>query len=504
MSKIKHKLILIRKVCYNYMASLYDELLANIGKTASTDNVKQGIQSFSSDELIRLAEDLAVISKDKDLAEMAKLLPVYSANQSVEEKIDTEQIIQSVKPSEAPIGDDNKDDIALMASTSAAGAEKLAGDKKEDEEEEEKKKKDEEEEEEEVTATEALYAILKQGAALEEMIEVRASEMAYDMIKQAEDYEVARQITEEAAVALSDNPVKAHEYSEQMMDKARTVAAANDIPMSDAAAVVATKVVETAKTAGLIQSDLNKEAAKIETAKGVINIPDELMGKLDMGNLDAAGREALERGKLLEMINETKQHNLIKKLGLGGAAAAATAGTGYGVYNAINQKEASVLDYFGTLDKYATELESEYEKVAEAIMDAAESLVLEHGIQQGLSEPELFEYTRVSMDAIKTLAAKRDLNLAQAAQAFLAGDTGSTTGVVEPTVPSPSQVPSPAKAPINSNQTQSPDALIPEMVAPADPQVAAAAEEEKKAELSAFIKSLVKEAMLEAVSAESK
>ena len=108
------------------------------------------------------------------------------------------------------------------------------------------------------------------------------------------------------------------------------------------------------------------------------------------------------------------------------------------------------------------------------------------------------------MDAIKTLAAKRDLNLAQAAQAFLAGDTGSTTGVVEPTVPSPSQVPSPAKAPINSNQTQSPDALIPEMVAPADPQVAAAAEEEKKAELSAFIKSLVKEAMLEAVSAESK
>jgi len=493
------------------MASLYDELLANIGKTASTDSVKQGIQSFSSDELIRLAEDLAVISKDKDLAEMAKLLPVYSANQSVEEKIDTEQIIQSVKPGDAPVGDDNKDDIALMASTGTSGTEKTAGDKKEDEDEEEKKEKDEEEEkkekdeeEEEVTATEALYTILKQGAALEEMIEVRASEMAYDMIKQAEDYEVARQITEEAAVALSDNPVKAHEYSEQMMDKARTVAAANDIPMSDAAAAVATKVVETAKTAGLIGPDLNKEAAKIETAKGVINIPDELMGKFDMGNLDAAGREALERGKLLEMINETKQHNLIKKLGLGGAAAAATAGTGYGVYNAINQKEASVLDYFGTLDKYATELESEYEKVAEAIMDAAESLVLEHGIQQGLSEPELFEYTRVSMDAIKTLAAKRDLNLAQAAQAFLAGDTGSTTGVVEPTVPSPSQVPSPAKAPINSNQTQSPDALIPEMVAPADPQVAAAAEEEKKAELSAFIKSLVKEAMLEVVSTESK
>ena len=49
------------------MASLYDELLANIGKTASADSVKQGIQSFSSDELIRLAEDLAVISKVKIL-----------------------------------------------------------------------------------------------------------------------------------------------------------------------------------------------------------------------------------------------------------------------------------------------------------------------------------------------------------------------------------------------------------------------------------------------------
>ena len=49
-----------------------------------------------------------------------------------------------------------------------------------------------------------------------------------------------------------------------MMDKARTVAAANDIPMSDAAAVVAaTKVVETAKTAGLIRHNLNKEGFRI-------------------------------------------------------------------------------------------------------------------------------------------------------------------------------------------------------------------------------------------------
>ncbi len=485
------------------MASLYDELLANIGKTASADSVKQGIQSFSSDELIRLAEDLAVISKDKDLAEMAKLLPVYSANQSVEEKIDTEQIIQNVKTDVAPVGDDNKDDIALMASSDTPGTEKIAEDKEEEKKEEEKKEeKEEEKKDEEVTATEALYAILKQGAAVEELIEVRATELAYDMIKQAEDYEVARKITEEAAVALSDNPVKAYEYSEQMMDKARTVAAANDIPMSDAAAAVATKVVETAKTAGLLNPALSKEAAKITTDGGTINIPDELVGKLDMGNLDAAGREALEHARLAEMIKETKQHNLIKKLGLGGAAAAATAGAGYGVYNAVTNKEA--FEYFDTLDKYATELESEYEKVAEAIMDAAEAMVLEYGMQQGLKEPELFEYIRVSMDAIKTLAAKRDLNLAQAAQAFLAGDTGSVTGVVEPTVPSPSQVPSPAKAPINSNQTQSPDALIPEMVAPADPQVMAIAEEEKKAELTAFIKSLVKEAMLEAVSSESK
>ena len=78
------------------MASLYDELLANIGKTASTDSVKQGIQSFSSDELIRLAEDLAVIVKIRS-AEMAKLLQFIPLI-SVEEKLTLSRLSKVLNP----------------------------------------------------------------------------------------------------------------------------------------------------------------------------------------------------------------------------------------------------------------------------------------------------------------------------------------------------------------------------------------------------------------------
>ena len=57
-----------------------------------------------------------------------------------------------------------------MASTSAAGAEKLAGTKEdEEEEEEEEKRKRRGRRGRRGYCTEALYAILKQGAALEEI-----------------------------------------------------------------------------------------------------------------------------------------------------------------------------------------------------------------------------------------------------------------------------------------------------------------------------------------------
>lgn len=420
------------------MSSLYDQLLANIGKTASADNIKKGLQDFSNEDLIILAEELAVMGKDADLANMAKILPVYGDNQKTDAQIETEQIIQNVPTVVGEVADETKNEMTMLASKENRHTEKLAEDseedkeedkkeeKEEDKEDKEEEKKDEEKEEEkksqeeasgmEVTATEQLMAILKEGAALEELIELRAAAMVEDLLKQAEDYEIARAVVDQAADQLTDNPMKAHEYSEQMMDKARTVAAAKDIPMSEAAQAVAETVVETAKTAGLIDVSMSKNA----------------------------------------------------------------------------------FSYLSELDKYAAELEAAYEKIAEEIGDAAEAMLVENGMKMGLQDPQLHEYVRRGMEEIRTLAAKRDINLAQAAQAYLAGDTGSVSGIVEPTSPAPSQAPSPAKTPINSNQTQSPDEHIVEMVAPADPSVMAAAETKEAADKEDF-KAILKEALTSAL-----
>jgi len=758
------------------MASLYDELLANIGKTASVDNVKQGIQNFSSDELIRLAEDLATISKDKDLAEMAKLLPVYSANQRTDDQIETEQIIHGIDSSDAYTADADKDNMVLASyeeikdKIKSKVSAKLEDDIEDVVEDAVDDAVDEAvdaatDEGVEVSASETLYALLKEGAAFEDMIETRAAEMAYEIIKQAEDYEVAREIVEEASEVLTDNPAKAHEYSEQMMEKVRTVAATNDIPMSDAAAAVTSKVIDTAEDNGLIEgdegedmedivgaiqaqayedayNDLLKEAgvgtslkSGYSTVKGVAGkgvgkvrdgavfvkdkaaagiggarrfvvdhkgqlvpvaagvggvglgaggyalydhlseaTPEEIyvaayeeayndllkeagvgtaikpgystvkgvagkgVGKIKGAAVSGAGKikgvavsgsgkvrdgavfvkdkaaagiggakrfVVDHKGQLVPVAAgvggvglgaggyalydhlseatpeeiyvaayEEAYNDLLKEAGVGTAikqgystvkgvagrgvgkvrdgavfvkdkAAAGIGGAkrfvvdhkgqlvpvaagvggvglgagGYALYDHLSeatpeeiyvaayeeaytglQKKASTYNYFDGMSKYASELEYAYEKLAEEVMDAAEALVRQHGEQMGLNSSELYEYVRVSMDDIKTLAAKRDMNLAEAAQAYLTGDTGSEVGIVEETFPSPSEAPSVFKAPINSNQTQRPDEYIPQMAAPADPDVAAMiGEGEKEAYLQEYVKQLVKEAMYEIV-----
>ena len=536
------------------MASLYDELLANIGKTASVDNVKQGIQNFSSDELIRLAEDLATISKDKDLAEMAKLLPVYSANQRTDDQIETEQIIHGIDSSDAYTADADKDNMVLASyeeikdKIKSKVSAKLEDDIEDVVEDAVDDAVDEAvdaatDEGVEVSASETLYALLKEGAAFEDMIETRAAEMAYEIIKQAEDYEVAREIVEEASEVLTDNPAKAHEYSEQMMEKVRTVAATNDIPMSDAAAAVTSKVIDTAEDNGLIEgdegedmedivgaiqaqayedayNDLLKEAgvgtslkSGYSTVKGVAG---KGVGKVRDGAVFVKDKAAAGIGGARRFVVDHKGQLVPVAAGVGGVGLGAG---GYALYDHLSeatpeeiyvaayeeaytglQKKASTYNYFDGMSKYASELEYAYEKLAEEVMDAAEALVRQHGEQMGLNSSELYEYVRVSMDDIKTLAAKRDMNLAEAAQAYLTGDTGSEVGIVEETFPSPSEAPSVFKAPINSNQTQRPDEYIPQMAAPADPDVAAMiGEGEKEAYLQEYVKQLVKEAMYEIV-----
>lgn len=641
------------------MASLYDELLANIGKTASVDNVKQGIQNFSSDELIRLAEDLATISKDKDLAEMAKLLPVYSANQRTDDQIETEQIIHGIDSSDAYTADADKDNMVLASYEEIKDKikSKVSARMEDDIEDVVEDAVDDAVDEAvdaatdegvEVSASETLYALLKEGAAFEDMIETRAAEMAYEIIKQAEDYEVAREIVEEASEVLTDNPAKAHEYSEQMMEKVRTVAATNDIPMSDAAAAVTSKVIGAAEDNGLIEGDEGEDMEDIVDAiqarayEDAYNDLYKQASPADVGSVAKAvwskGRPKKSPQRYLSKSparEKAIQADTRKKVGIASGAAAVGAGTagfavgratgnkntrtltpndinaiyanayeeaydsimkeagvlsgikgvaqgaksyvgthinaakgimptgyslspaqqaalvrdarkrlavagvgtagalgagGYAVNKLVGgndiedltpdelaaldviyanayeeaytglQKKASTYNYFDGMSKYASELEYAYEKLAEEVMDAAESLVRQHGEQMGLNSSELYEYVRVSMDDIKTLAAKRDMNLAEAAQAYLTGDTGSEVGIVEETFPSPSEAPSVFKAPINSNQTQRPDEYIPQMAAPADPDVAAMiGEGEKEAYLQEYVKQLVKEAMYEIV-----
>jgi hypothetical protein len=416
------------------MASLYDELLAQLGKQASSsETVKQSIADLDTDEIMVLANELATLTNDPELAAMAKVLPVYASGGNVDNQIAVEQAISNVKPGELPVINEESEPLVsgpggegdatdVVASDETARQEKIAEDPEETEEN--KKKEDDSEkkevpadkdkdkgegEEEEVTATEVLYQILKEGAALEEMIEVRASEMLEDWVKLAEDYEVAREVVDATAAQLSGgNAIKAHEYSEQMMDKVKTVAAAKDVPMSEAAQAVSGEVL-----------------------------------------------------------------NLAKKV----------ASTQYNSYGSDLNK----------LAEYSLALEDEYEKVAEQIGETAEAIIREMGMKQGLTDPKLFEFVQRSMDTVKTHAAKNNINLAQAAQAFVAGATGSGVGYVEPIIPSPSQAPSPVKQPINSNQTQDPDKFVPQMVAGADPQALEAA---KEAEVKDYIKAMLKEAML--------
>ena len=240
--------------------TLYDELLASLTKQASTDaSIKQGVDSLGDNDLMILANELAALTGDEELANMAKILPVFGSKQ-VDENIETEQLIANVDPVVAP-----KEETVEIQAANEEGTEKAeekeeeAKEEAKEEEEEEAKEEEEveedaEEEEQEASAAEILYNILKEGAALEELIEIRASQMVEDMIKTAEDAEVARELTDACAVALTPDPIKAYEYSSQLMDKAKTVASTNNVTLSEAAEAVVADVATTVKTAGFVPS----------------------------------------------------------------------------------------------------------------------------------------------------------------------------------------------------------------------------------------------------------
>ena len=413
------------------MPSLYEELLSNISKTASTaPSVKKEVNDLSTDELIILANELAGLTGDTDLAEMAKILPVYasgSKDQTTEGQITTEQTIKNSDPVVEPhedIKDDSNEEVVAEENTPEK---EVTGDKKSEEDNKEKDDKEKDDKKDDAkkcddpencentkSATETLYQILKEGAAFEELIEIRASQMVDALLKEAEEAEIARQITDETANQLTPNPMKAYEYSQQMMEKAKTVSAESTVPLSEAAAAVAKDVLTTV-------------------------------------------------GKTPEV-----------------AAPVA--------------KEASTVDRLGYLAKSAADIESAYEKIAQEVGEIAETVIMQAGLKQGLEGADLHEFIQKNMEGVKTLAAKKNINLAQAAQEFLAGEKGSISGVNEPIVPSPSQVPSPAKAPINSNQTQQPDQYFEQMVAPADPSLQSDSAQ-KQAAVEEYVKSILKEAI---------
>lgn len=410
--------------------TLYRELMSNIGKEASTDFMKNGIEDLDNDQLIALAGELASLSGDEDLAEMARILPVYASGSpggQSEHEINIEQKILNTNPDPIPeeeplvTGPGGEADAVINVTASANETDM-----------------------EVESATSILYQILKEGAELEEMVEKRAYEMANDMTKEATEFAVARELLDGVAARLAGTPQKALDYSNHMMEQARTVAAKTTVPIVDAAHAVASEVM-----------------AKVQGAGSY---------------LGAVPANPLTRGEAIA--------NVGAGIGVG-----AIGGNIYG----SNKEAFSVLD---ELAKESYAVENYYEKIAEAIGETAEALITQYGVSQGLADVKLFDFVQKEMLQVKTLAAKQGTNLAQAAQAYLAGIRGTVTGSLEPIVPSPSQMPSAVKAPINSNQTQSPDAVFPQMLANVDPQAVALGAQVKAAAMDEMVKNLLKEAML--------
>ena len=61
--------------------SFYDDLIADITKQASApEDVSKKVNDMDTNELVRLATELAGLTGDEDLARMAQILPVYASS----------------------------------------------------------------------------------------------------------------------------------------------------------------------------------------------------------------------------------------------------------------------------------------------------------------------------------------------------------------------------------------------------------------------------------------
>jgi len=518
--------------------TLYEELLEGFTKEASTADYAREFDGLDNAMLSKLAGELAAATGDSQLAEMAKVLPVYASG-AVDKDIETQKAIANAAPTvpnsvtggvaeettKLAAEDDKEDE---KEDKKPAFLKKKEDDKKDDKEDD-KEDDSEDDKEDEKSAAETLYEILKEGAALEELIEIRAAQMVEDMIKQAAEMDAAEAITDAAGASMASDPMQAYEYSKQMLEKAKTVAAQNDCGIAEAASAV---VGEVSKLAGLMgdreviastDEEVEDETVYVSdegielTASEVTELLKEAVyaksllagaktvGKnilTDVGNVPRNIGNAAANNKYFKTLKDaekatkkaypgdigTQTYELgratqgargvydasvkpIKlKTDVGAVVAAKEKEVAWNKLNAIPSKNAESDEMsLEILAEYANELEEAYEKVAASIVEMAEQKLVAAGAGKGLVGAQLHDFVERAMENVKTLGAKKNINLAQAASEYLGGVTGSITGV-EVTEPSQSVSPSPAVAAvINANVTQSPDQAITQMVASVEP-----------------------------------
>jgi len=393
------------------MANLYDEIMSfgGLGKLASAKNedqvsaVKLALEECSDEELVRLANELSGLASGGmgDLEAMTLQSPSYleapgNAIQSEEQLEALEDgdpttggdpdVNEANAPVDQPFGQDAivdgiggegdaTDGLHTRASEHELGKEVLAeadrmGITK--------------------TATETLLDILKEGAALEQLIETRAYEYAEAMFKEAEDLDMARAIIDQAVAGAGIAGTEAHEVSCKAMEHAKTEAAKANIPVAQAAHAIAGNVIA--------------------------------IGKVASADEDIDDAQALV-----------------------------------------------------TLASYASQIEAEYEKIAEASVAAAQNVLIAAGQGQGLSDSHLYEFVAKGMEQVKTHSAQTGKSIPETALDVVSGaaSAGVTAapGYDGGIAPSQAVAGIQVKAPINSNITQSPEKMFAQMTG--DPQAVA-------------------------------
>lgn len=412
--------------------SFYQELMSDFTKEASfnREDIMEKLEQFSTEELEVLAAELDVLSNPPDLAAMSQMMPSYKdaiggsagSDDPVTEDPTTSGIVDvsGGVSSDEIIATENDEDAEKLAEGNKDEEKEDEEDKDEEDKKEEKEDKDEEkkdkkeaeeedngetkeakevavESEEKLSASETLYALLKQGADIEEAIEKRAHEIAEEIVKEADMFADARMIGNRLAARLGKIGVAAHDFVEHFVNEVKTICSRTAESPSAAATKLeqATLAIKSQPTAavGITSSNpavggsgatLAKKADEDMTLEDLESYASELVEQYDSIQKEAA-----------EIIKYVSNEAMAKR-------------------------------YLDNLEHLAQEIETEYEKVAFDVFQNIEQFFVQAGQKAGLMGSKLYDYVRKNVEHVKDVAAKTGKPVTQVMQE--GGQGGSTSG----------------------------------------------------------------------------